>query len=69
MSEPTSKGANARYRVVFTPVGWQVIDSQIARDPLHEFGAGLQEYKRAKAAADLENERARTPTLFLRGEA
>ena len=44
-----------RYGVTFTPVGWQVIDTEVARDPIHEFGTGPDEYKRAKAAADKLN--------------
>ena len=40
-----------RFKVVFTPVGWQVVDTQIARDPVAEFGTGSDEYERAKAAA------------------
>ena len=53
-----ASAASMRYRVVFTPVGWQVVDSQIARDPLHEFGTGPEEYEQAKEAARVENERA-----------
>lgn len=37
-----------RYRVVFTPVGWQVIDTLIAHDALYEFGTGAVEYQRAQ---------------------
>lgn len=43
-----------RYRVVFTPVGWQVIDSVVAGDPIGEYGSGPSEYRRAaEHAAEL----------------
>lgn len=45
----------ARYQVVFTPVGWQVVDSEVARDPLAEFGTGPAEYERAKQEAERLN--------------
>jgi hypothetical protein len=50
---------SARYRIVFTPVGWQVIDTVVARDPVAEFGTGDAEYRRAKdeaARLNLEQE-------------
>lgn len=58
-----------RYRVVFTPVGWQIVDSKISRDPLYEFGSGREEYRRAKQECDRLNaeDRAHSP-LWLRGE-
>lgn len=40
-----------RYKTVFTPVGWHVIDTLIARDPVGQFGLGGEEYGRAKAFA------------------
>ena len=58
-----------RYRVTFTPAGWQVIDTEIAGDPLYEFGTGPEEYKRAKDEADRLNKDYRTSSpLHLRGE-
>jgi hypothetical protein len=47
--------ALARYRVVFTPVGWQVVDSQESRDPVREFGSGADEYGRARSLAGTLN--------------
>lgn len=41
-----------RYRVMFTPVGWQVVDGFVACDPLAEYGTGPAEYRRAVAARD-----------------
>lgn len=49
----------ARYRVVFTPAGWQVIDTFEARDPVAEFCLGDDEYQRAKDEAKRLNEGAR----------
>ena len=37
-----------RYKTVFTPVGWQVVDAVESRDPVAEFGTGADEYRRAK---------------------
>jgi hypothetical protein len=45
-----------RYSVVFTPVGWQVIDTVEARDPVAEFGTGSDEYGRARVEAARLNE-------------
>ena len=42
---------DTRYRVVFTPVGWQVVDTREARDPVAEFGLGDGEYRRANERA------------------
>lgn len=44
-----------RYRVVFTPVGWQVVDTVEARDPLGEYGFGTAEHYRAKLHAETLN--------------
>jgi hypothetical protein len=40
-----------RYTVVFTPVGWQVVDTIVSRDPVAEFALGSEEYERAKQEA------------------
>jgi hypothetical protein len=62
--------AVSRYRVVFTPAGWQVIDTEIARDPVYEFGLGADEHHRAKERCDSLNEDYRMHgPLWLRGEA
>lgn len=37
-----------RYVVQFTPVGWMVIDTVVANDPIAQFGTSKDEYKRAK---------------------
>lgn len=50
--EPDAK----RYAVQFTPVGWHVIDTQEARDPVAQFGAGPEEYKLAKEKAEELND-------------
>jgi hypothetical protein len=54
--EPVSK---KRYRVVFTPVGWQVIDTIEARDPVGEYGLGAKGHELAKALAHELNEDAK----------
>jgi hypothetical protein len=46
---------DARYRVVFTPVGWQVVDTYESRDPVAEFGLGDTEYRRAQEEATRKN--------------
>lgn len=43
--------AGARYAVRFTPVGWQVLDTREARDPVAEYGLGAEEYRRARERA------------------
>ena len=45
----------SRYRVQFTPVGWHVVDTQEARDPIAEFGLGTEEYWRACLERDRLN--------------
>lgn len=44
-----------RYVVRFTPVGWHVLDSLEARDPVAQFGLGHEEYARASAEAQRLN--------------
>jgi hypothetical protein len=46
-----------RFKVVFTPVGWHVVDTQEARDPVAQFGTGAQEYERAVWECECLNER------------
>lgn len=43
-----------RYKVVFTPVGWQVVDTVETGDPVAEFGTGDGEYNRAKERCEIE---------------
>ena len=45
----------SRYKAVFTPVGWQVVDTQMTRDPVAEFGTGDGEYARAIEEAARQN--------------
>jgi hypothetical protein len=45
-----------RYAVVFTPIGWQIVDTEQARDPVAEFGTGDLEYRRATKEALRLNE-------------
>lgn len=40
------------YRVVFSPVGWQVVYTREARDPYMQFGVGPEAYRLAKESAD-----------------
>lgn len=51
----------SRYKTVFTPVGWQVVDTMETRDPVAEFGTGSEEYARAKEAAKAANSQSGTP--------
>jgi hypothetical protein len=45
-----------RYAVVFTPVGWHIVDTRTARDPVAQYGTGRDEYARAKQEARRLNE-------------
>ena len=46
-----------RYKVVFTPVGWQVVDKTGETiGEVSAFGSGPEEYERAKAEARRLNE-------------
>lgn len=47
--------SSTRYRVVFTPVGWQIVDTVVARDPIAQFGTGHAEYARANVEASAMN--------------
>ena len=50
-----------RYKVMFTPVGWHVVDTVEARDPVAQYGLGHAEY--ARAAADVEARNSASATL------
>jgi len=47
VSSRTSRKHPGRYKPVFTPVGWQVVDTVVARDPVAELGTGTPGYRRA----------------------
>jgi hypothetical protein len=40
------------YKVVFTPVGWQVVYTREARDPYMQLGLGMEDYRLAKECTD-----------------
>jgi hypothetical protein len=40
------------FKVVFTPVGWQVVYTREARDPYMQFGTGMEDYRLARESAD-----------------
>lgn len=43
---------DAPYKVVFTPVGWQVVYTRETRDPYMQFGLGMEDYRLAKESCD-----------------
>lgn len=54
-----SEEKQARFKVVFPPAGWPVVDTEIAREPIAQFGLGPDEYRRA-CAATVEHEQRET---------
>jgi hypothetical protein len=50
------------YKVVFTPAGWQVVNTREIEDPV-QFGVGFDDYRLAKECAGELNASIETPTI------